>query len=94
MNIKLYKEERRGYVLEEMGFVVGKWESKHHATFDSIHYSDEWEYFCQLHLIHPFHFLAIQNITERRGTLEQQDEVFWTSREMEELILMELWKWP
>ena len=54
MNIQFYIEERRGYVLQEMGFVVGKWESKHPATFDSIHYSHEWEYFCQLYLIHPF----------------------------------------
>ena len=54
MNIQFYIEERRGYVLQEMGFVVGKWESKHPATFDSIHYSHEWEFFCQLYLIHPF----------------------------------------
>ena len=54
INIQFYIEERKGYVLEEMGFIVGQWESKHPATFNSFHHSHEWEYFCQLYLIHPF----------------------------------------
>ena len=74
MNIQFYIEERRGYVLQEMGFVVGKWESKHHATFDSIHYSDEWEYFCQLHLIHPFMQLdRFMEETKFKSTLHKQE---------------------
>ena len=74
MNIKFYKEDHRGYVLEEMGFIVGKWESKHPATFDSIHYSNEWEYFCQLHLIHPFMQLdRFMQETKFKSTLHKQE---------------------
>ena len=60
-NIQFYIEERKGYVLEEMGFIVGKWESKHPATFDSIHYSHEWNLRMKMERVNLFlmHILSL-----------------------------------
>ena len=73
MNIQFYIEERKGYVLEEMGFVVGKWESKH--PFKQLdRFIQEAKFKSTLHKLQLERFMGKENYIKAHVSLLEFSE--------------------